>query len=164
MGYLPTRPIGPGIYQRPGPPWWFLGCHGGAGADTVHAAIPGGVNAGRYWPIPTPPHQARIVLVTRSHASGLRAAQAAAQQWVSGSLGGGVRLLGLAVVADAPGRLPRPLRDLLGLISGGLPRVWQLPWVEAWRLGDPPDPEQLPAAYARLAADLHQLVTGGNHA
>lgn len=130
----------------------------------MHAAIPGGVNAGRYWPIPDAPHRARIVLVTRTTAHGLSSAQAAAQQWVSGALGAGVQVLGLVAVADAPGRLPRPLRELLALVSGGLPRVWQMPWMEEWRLGDPPDPLHLPAAYARLAVDLHQRVPGRDHA
>lgn len=130
----------------------------------MHAAVQGGFNAGRYWPVPEPPGRVRVLLVARTHASGLRAAQAAARQWASGSLGGGVTLLGLIAVADAPGRLPRPLRDLLGLVSGGLPRVWEMPWMEAWRMGDPPNPKQLPAAYERLAADLQHIVTGGHHA
>lgn len=130
----------------------------------MNAAIPGGADAGRYWPVPEPPGRTRVVLIARTHASGLRAAQAAARQWASGALGGGVHLLGLVVVADAPGRLPRPLRDLLGLVSGGLPHVWEMPWVEAWRLGDPPVPSQLPTAYARLAADLQHILTGGQHA
>ena len=130
----------------------------------MHAAVPGGFNAGRYWPVPQPPGRVQVLLVARTHASGLRAAQAAARQWASGSFGAGVTLLGLIAVADAPGRLPRPLRDLLSLVSGGLPRVWEMPWVEAWRLGDPPNSSQLPAAYERLAADLQHIATGGHHA
>jgi hypothetical protein len=74
-----------------------------------------------------------------------------------------VQLLGLVAVADAPGRLPRPLRDLLRLVSGGVPRMWEMPWVESWRLGDPPTPSTLPPAYAQLAADLRHIVTGGRH-
>jgi hypothetical protein len=76
-----------------------------------------------------------VVLVARTHASGLRAAQAAARQWASGALPT-VRLLGLIAVADAPGKRPRALRELLELISGGVPQTWELPWVEALRLGD----------------------------
>lgn len=161
-GDLPARPLGPVAY--PGlPAWWFLGCHGGAGATTLSAAVPGGSDAWRYWPLPDPPATTNVVLVARSNASGLRAAQGAARQWASGALPT-VRLIGLAVIADAPGRRPRPLRELLELISGGVPRVWDLPWVEALRLGDPPDQIRLPAPFSALAADLHQLVPGGPHA
>src|SRR5690625_7783755 len=70
------------------------------------------------------------------HAHGLLATQTAATKWASGAVD--VDLLGLVLVADAPGRLSRPLRDLARLVSGGLPRVWNLPWIEAWRLGEPP--------------------------
>ncbi|WP_344272234.1 hypothetical protein [Actinomadura napierensis] len=105
-----------------------------------------------------------MVLVARSHAHGLRAAQAAAWQWSTSAELRPVQLLGLAVIADAPGRRPKPLKDLLTLISGGVPKVWDLPWVEALRLGDPPGQVQLPAQYAAMAADLHTIMTGGRHA
>jgi hypothetical protein len=160
-GYLPVRPVPPRTPgSRPWPPWCFVGCHGGAGATTVTLAVPGGADAGRYWPLPQHPDICRVVLVTRAHASGLRAAQMAARQWACGALPT-VQLLGLAVVADAPGRRPKPLRELLELVSGGVPRVWELPWVEALRLGDPPGQIPLPAAFSAMAADLHHLVTGG---
>jgi hypothetical protein len=156
----PARPLGTIRYRGTGPTWWFLGCHGGAGTTTLTAAVPGGMDAGRYWPVPDPPTFAYVVLVARGHAGGLQAAQAASRQWASGTLPT-VRLLGLAVVADAPGRRPKPLREFLQLISGGLPRVWDLPWVEALRLGDPPDQVPLPRPFPALAADLHHIVTGG---
>jgi hypothetical protein len=104
-----------------------------------------------------------VLLVARSHASGLSAAQAAARQWAAGVLPN-VRLLGLVVVADAPGKLPKPLKDLLRLISGGVPRTWELPWVEALRLGDPPDQVKLPSAYTRLTQDLNRIVSEDAHA
>ncbi|TDC40928.1 hypothetical protein E1281_37890 [Actinomadura sp. KC345] len=125
--------------------------------------IPNCRGAGRYWPTPDPPAQSRVLLVARSHAAGLVAAQAAARQWAAGVLPN-VRLLGLVVVADAPGKLPKPLRDLLRLISGGVPRTWELPWVEALRLGDPPDQAKLPSAYTRLAQDLDRIISEDTHA
>jgi hypothetical protein len=45
-----------------------------------------------------------------------------------------------------------------------VPKVWDLPWVEALRLGDPPGEISLPAQYAALAADLHSITTGGRNA
>lgn len=155
---LPIRRIG-ALRQR-GPAWWFVSCHGGAGASTLVAAVGAGRDAGRQWPVPEPPGIARVVLVARTHARGLRAAQASARQWATGAVPG-VQLLGLVAVADAPGRLPRPLRELLELIEGGLPRVWRLPWVEALRLGDPPAEAGLPISFARLAADLHEMTHSG---
>lgn len=163
-GHLPIRRMGPvGYNGGPGPGWWWLGCHGGSGTSTLTAAVSGGADAGRYWPVPDAPGTARVVLVTRTHAHGLRAAQAAARQWASGALPG-VRLLGLVAVADAPGRLPRPLRELLSLISGGVPHLWELPWVEPLRLGEPPQQVQLPSSFAALAASLNEIVTGGSRA
>lgn len=130
----------------------------------MHAAVPGGMDGGHWWPVCAPPTPVRVVLVTRSHAHGLRAAQTAAWQWTQSPHLRAVDLVGLAVIADAPGRRPKPLRDLLGLISGGVPKVWDLPWVEALRLGDPPGEISLPAQYAALAADLHSITTGGRNA
>ncbi|WUU98618.1 hypothetical protein OG417_51025 [Actinoallomurus sp. NBC_01490] len=104
-----------------------------------------------------------MLLVARSHASGLCAAQAAARQWAAGVLPN-VRLLGLVVVADAPGKRPKPLKDLVHLISGGVPQVWELPWVEALRLGDPPDQTKLPSAFARLANDINRIISEDAHA
>ncbi|GAA2399698.1 hypothetical protein GCM10010191_03510 [Actinomadura vinacea] len=159
----PTSPLGLAAYSGPGPALWFSSCHGGAGASTLTTLIPYGKSAGRYWPTPDPPGQARVLLVARSHASGLIAAQSAARQWAAGVLPT-VRLLGLVVIADAPGKLPKPLKDLLRLISGGVPQIWELPWVEALRLGDPPDQTKLPSAYQRLAQDLSRIISEDAHA
>jgi hypothetical protein len=159
----PTSSLGLAGYSGPGPALWISSCHGGAGASTVAALIPLGRSAGRYWPLPEPPGRAQVLLVARTHAAGLRAAQAAAGQWAAGVLPN-VRLLGLVAVADAPGKLPKPLKDLLRLISGGVPRVWELPWVEALRLGAPPDQVRLPSAYARLAQDLNRVIAEDAHA
>jgi len=133
-----------------------VGCHGGAGVSTLATALPGGRAAGQVWP--DSPAGARVVLVARTHAAGLQAAQRAAAHWASGTLPPGIDLVGLVAVADAPGRLPRPLRELLDLVGGGLPRVWPLPWIEALRLGEPPDHAVLPRAYRLLAADLARLA------
>ena len=159
----PTSSLGLAGYSGPGPALWISSCHGGSGASTMAALLPFCRSAGRYWPAPEPPGQARVVLVARTHAAGLGAAQAAAGQWAAGGLPN-VRLLGLVAVADAPGKLPKPLKDLLRLISGGVPRVWELPWVEALRLGDPPDQIRLPAAFARLAQDLNRIISEDAHA
>ena len=93
-------------------------------------------------------------------ADGSRAAQAAATQWAAG-LVPGVDVLGLVIVADAPGRLPRPLRDFAHLVGGGVPRTWNVPWIELWRLGEPPALSDAPREVRRLVDELHALVQSG---
>jgi hypothetical protein len=97
-----------------------------------------------------------VVLVARSSAYGIKAAQNAAQQWASGMVTG-IDLLGLVVVADAPGRRPKILQNLVRLVSGAVPRLWEIPWVEPWRLGEPPT-SHLPKECAPLARDLTRLT------
>ncbi|MGK5557665.1 DUF6668 family protein [Actinomadura kijaniata] len=142
--------------------WFVVGCHGGAGTTTLQQALlqalPGAIDGGRYWPLPGYGH-ANVVLAARAHASGLRAAQTAARQWADRQLPDSIRLHGLAVIADAPGRRPKPLRELLQLISGGVPQLWELPWVEDFRLGGTPAEVPLPAAYQAMITDL-QRITG----
>lgn len=134
-----------------GQSWWWLGVHGGAGVSSLEQAVPGGRDAGRAWPV-TQGGQS-VVLVARSTAHGLAAAQNAAQQWASRMVTG-IDLLGLVVVADAPGRRPRVLRDRVSLVSGAVPRLWEIPWVEPWRLGEP----HLPKECSLLARDLTRLT------
>jgi hypothetical protein len=166
-GHLSVRQIPPLQYEA-GPRWWWLGCHGGAGVSTLTAALPGSADAWRAWPTSSAPDIFRVVLVARTHAAGLQAARAAAQQWASGAVPR-IELVGLVLVADAPGRLPRVLRDIAQLVRGGVPRTWELPWVEALRQGGPPSRDRVPAAFTRLATDLQALTATpikgrGNHA
>ena len=74
-------------------------------------------------------------------------------------------LLGLVLIADAPGRLPHGLRRLAALIAGGVPAVWSVPWIEAWRLGEPPAPHNAPKVVRELLEDLRAMteaVASGN--
>jgi hypothetical protein len=97
-----------------------------------------------------------VLLVCRSNAAGLRTAQLAAIEYGSGALPGS--LAGLVVMADAPGRLPKALTDQLRLVAGAVPHLWQMPWVEGWRLTETPDPAALPPA-ARSVLDKIRLHT-----
>lgn len=115
---------------------YVVGAHGGAGESTVAALNPAWwAETGHGWPLVSTSPSPRVLLVARTSASGLRAAQAAATQWAAGAAPP-MTLLGLVLVADAPGRLPRALRELVRLVSGGVPRTWMLPWNEPWRLGE----------------------------
>ena len=134
---------------------WWLGTHGGAGESTLTGLAAETQAAHHAWPMPPPqasPH--RVVLVARTNYAGLLSAQRAATEWASGSLDEGVELLGLVLVADAPGRLPKPLRDYAQLLAGGVPRLWQLPWIDSWRLGPSLAGVTAPKTFLGLFTDL----------
>ncbi|MAY51032.1 MAG: hypothetical protein CMH38_14165 [Microbacterium sp.] len=143
---------------------WWLGVHGGAGESTLATLAAGSRPAQHGWPVAdTPGTPSRVALVARTSWSGLTAAQRAATEWASGVLGDSVQLVGLVLIPDAPGRLPKPLRDLQHVIAGGVPRVWTLPWVDAWRLG-PGDPSvPVPKEFRALLADLQLSPSGPAH-
>ncbi|MEJ5869377.1 DUF6668 family protein [Pseudokineococcus sp. 5B2Z-1] len=138
---------------------WWLGAHGGAGESTLTEYLAGSRAADHCWPTSadeaTP---SAVVLVCRSHARGLHAAQRALTDWASGAVPG-VRLLGLVVVADAPGKTPKPLRDLSRLVAGGAPRSWHLPWLEAARFAPADGTTAPPAAVRTLLRAVSRLST-----
>ncbi|MCY0905812.1 DUF6668 family protein [Arthrobacter sp. H14-L1] len=137
---------------------WITGAHGGAGESRIADLIQGARVSDHCWPVlqdggSTP----RVLLVCRADMRGLTAARNALTQWAAGAAPA-VELLGLAILADAPGKTPKPLRDFAAIIGGGAPRLWTLPWVQAWRHGDfttvPPGRE-----YQRFITDLTALAT-----
>lgn len=97
-------------------------------------------------PLPT------VILVARTSAHGLRSAQLAATEWACGDVA--VQLHGLVLIADAPGRLPKPLKDFAQVVAGGVPRVWRLPWVEQWRQGEPVSVQTTPKAITAFLDEL----------
>ncbi len=135
---------------------WWLGVTGGAGESTLASLARGSRSADHAWPIPENRGSlCRVVLVARTNYAGLAAAQRAAIEWASGVLGDAVRVDGLVLIPDMPGRMPKELRHLAQVVSGGLPHTWSLPWVDAWRFG-PLDPAaDLPKEFHALLADLH---------
>jgi hypothetical protein len=136
---------------------WWLGAHGGAGESTLEELFVGSRAADHSWPLSgSDLDPARVVLVARTHACGLGAAQSAIREWAAGDVE--VLLLGLVLMADAPGRLPHGLRQLVDLVGGGVPAVWSLPWIEAWRIGEPPAPHNAPKIVRRLLEDLQAMT------
>lgn len=136
---------------------WVAGAHGGSGESRIADLIGGGRATGHCWPVLQDGSRPRVLLVCRADIRGLTAAQSALTQWASGAAPA-VDLLGLTILADAPGKTPKPLRDFAAIVGGGAPRSWSLPWVEAWRHGDsataPPARE-----YQRFINDLAALAT-----
>ncbi|WP_320783100.1 DUF6668 family protein [Streptomyces sp. CRN 30] len=121
----------PGATGRAGRRSW-VGTHGGAGVTTL-AEVYGGHDCGRDWPGAGDP--ASVLLVARTHAAGLAAAVRALDAFRQGGAPPGLELCGVVLVADAPGRLPRPLAQRVKLIEASVD-VHRVPWVPAWRLGE----------------------------
>lgn len=139
------------------PQLWILGVHGGAGETSIAATRPDWAEAEHRIPVMEPERPGRVLLTCRTHIPGLLAAQAAATQWADGGLAG-LDLLGLVLIADAPGRPSRAIRDLAQVVAGGVPRCWRLPWCEAWRHGEHPPAVRLPRPVTRLLDDLDELT------
>ena len=134
--------------------WWLLGTHGGAGVTSLIRSGVAGCDAGRMWPATA----AAVVTAARRTAYGLEWARDAARQHASGGVPDGVVLAGLVVVADAPGRVPRRIARFLDLVAAAYPRVWEIPWVEEWRLAGHSEPLPLPPAARRLDKDMQAQV------
>lgn len=132
---------------------WVMGVHGGAGETSIAHLHADWVEAGHQWPTLRP---ARVLLVCRTHARGLEAMAAAIRQH-EGREVEGITLLGGVFIADAPGHPPKPLADLVHVLSGAFPRgrAWTVRWSEAWRMATAAAPAQTPADGAdRLLRDL----------
>ncbi|MGW6903837.1 DUF6668 family protein [Streptomyces sp. NPDC054940] len=125
----------------------WVGTHGGAGVTTL-ARVYGGHDCGRDWPGPADPPS--VLLVARTHATGLASALNALEVFRRGEAPHGLDLDAVVLVADAPGRLPRPLADRVRVIESVID-VYRVPWVPAWRLGElGGQPPREAAALARL--------------
>ncbi|MBW9211749.1 hypothetical protein KV100_19035 [Mumia sp. zg.B21] len=149
------------VYDQPqSAELWWLGVHGGASESSLAALVPGWPAASHGWPRPPRGAPANVVLTARSSMYGLRSARSAATQWAAGMVPH-VKVLGLVIVADAPGRLPRPLREFAQVISGGLPRTWTIPWIESWRVDEPLALSDAPREVRRLIDDLEALTHSG---
>ncbi|MDX3307593.1 DUF6668 family protein [Streptomyces sp. NPDC054884] len=110
----------------------WVATHGGAGSTTL-AAVYGGHDCGRGWPGAGAPPS--VLLVARTHATGLESALRALEAFRCGDVPQGLGLEAVVLVADAPGRLPRPLVQRVGVIESVID-VYRVPWVADWRLGD----------------------------
>ncbi|WP_400160540.1 DUF6668 family protein [Arthrobacter sp. BPSS-3] len=135
---------------------WVTGAHGGSSESRIADLLDGARATGHCWPVPQDGSTPKLLLVCRADMRGLTAARSALTQWAAGAAPA-VDLLGLAILADAPGKTPKALRDFAALVGGGAPRLWTLPWVEAWRHEDTPS---VPPAreYQRFTTDIAALL------
>ena len=137
----------------------LLAAHGGAGVTALlraGLATTGAADAMRCWPRDGP-----VLLVARTSTSGLEWARDAARQHASGTAGVATDLVGLVLIADAPGRLPGRVEALADLVCAAFTRIWQVPWLEEWRLAAATEALPVHPEVARLITDLRGLTTGG---
>lgn len=125
---------------------WFLGAHGGAGESTL-ARLFAGFGAARHaWPISPHPHdRTQVVLCARTSFWGMTAAMRVAGQWDAVGLRDRVEMpLGLVLIADRPGRLPKSLEAFAGHLESATDYTWRLRWVDAWAAGEVPSAANSP--------------------
>lgn len=161
-GHAATAPSAELAAPSPAQPRiWVIGVHGGAGESTIAELHPDFREAHHRWPAPAAPSP-RCILVARTNAAGLYNARAAAKDWGAGTEPH-ILLLGLVLIPDAPGRIPKDLAREITRSSGGVPRVWQLPWIEDWRHHAPGytqlDLTDLPRPVKKLLTDLDELTS-----
>ena len=86
---------------------------------------------------------ASVLLVGRTHATGLEAVTHTLDIFRRGDAPPGLDLDAVVLVADAPGRLPRPLAQHVKAIEAAID-VYRVPWMPSWRLNDltPPLPRE----------------------
>lgn len=130
----------------------WMNAHGGAGASTL-AQLFGGHDSGLAWPDVAAGRPGGVLLVARTHASGLQAVSRILNAARQNEIPPGVTLSAVVLVADAPGRLPRELGRRIKVI-GSVADVHRVPWVPSWRTGN------LSGPLPREVAALRRLVAG----
>lgn len=136
------------IWGKPGRPpvVWLLGAHGGAGTTTLAESWAPAAETD-VWPAED--EYPYVVIVCRSHRTGLDRAHELVLQ-ATGRFAGKCQLLGVAIVADAPGKTPKALRQRIDVMAKIAPHIWEIPYIPALRelrLEDLPEwnPEDGPA-------------------
>ncbi|MFK3978837.1 DUF6668 family protein [Micromonospora sp. NPDC050397] len=131
----------------------WVAAHGGCGASTLSSLL-GGVDLGCRWPDSDRAEPARVLLVARTHAHGLQAASRTLNAMREGRHPSGIALVGVVLVADAPGALPRSLVNRIRVMRS-IASVHRIPWVPQWRLGE--QPKRLPRQLETLEGRLREL-------
>ena len=170
---LPAQPAAPNGHHQPGLPsvpvdaskaaGWVVGASGGSG-ETLLAHLLTACTGERFlatdhsWPAAE--DRVPVVVCARTNMRSLSDAQHALAQWGTGRLHA-VRLVGMVLVADAPGKEPRPIQEFAQVLAGGVPRQWRLPWIPQWRLG-PPEPAAVPKPIQTILAAIRSAITNAD--
>ncbi|MEV0036457.1 DUF6668 family protein [Streptomyces sp. NPDC050804] len=134
-----SAPGGPGAATHPpaahshGLDVSWVAAHGGAGATSLARAL-GGADVGTRWPDPARDEPGRVLIVARTHASGIQAASTVLDALRTGSHPDGLDLVAVVLVADAPGRLPLELARKVRVLGSAV-TTHRIPWIPSWRVG-----------------------------
>ncbi|OZC83491.1 hypothetical protein CH282_15755 [Rhodococcus sp. 06-418-1B] len=158
------------VHGRP-PVMWLLAAHGRSGAGTLARIWAPAGDARRGWPAAD--RHRYVAVVSRTDRDGLDAAHDLLLQSAAG-LTGGCTLLGLVLVPDAPGPLPKTLRRRADVVASAAPAVWRIPYVEDLRTHrqnelavwtptepDPPPPGRMRAPAQSTSAPHHEIAAIG---
>lgn len=110
----------------------WVSAHGGAGATSLARASGTGADLTGEWPAPDLGWPTVVALVCRSNAAGLQAAGRLLREAASGQLPD-LEVAALVVVADAPTKPSKQIRQRIHELSGAAPRLVRVPWIAAWR-------------------------------
>lgn len=135
----------------------LVGLHGGAGVSTLAGLIGKGVvDAGTEVPVVNPyvPGRPRVLLVARSHARGLHAAEEVTTAWSHRELPD-LDVVGLVLVDDGP-KLSAATRQTVARLLRMTPHGWHIPWVEAWRTS--PTPSASGVRLPRIVRSIRRAV------
>lgn len=150
------------VLEVPARSAWVVGVSGGCG-ETLLAGLLSGVATEQGHVVATDHlwpdggnQNTPVLLCARTTMASLEAAQETAALWARGYAPPG-HLVGLVLMSAAPGREPSPIHDFARILAGGVPQLWRVPWVPAWRLG-PPDRQFLPRPVAAVLSDIGAAV------
>lgn len=115
---------------------WVVGAHGGSGESVIAALNPYWMAAEHCFPT-----MGDILICCRTSAYGLECGRMALQQYLAGLAGCG-RLIGLAIVADMPGKIPKELKQLGELARSLAPTTVEFPFDKTLRLEPYPPTNQ----------------------
>lgn len=150
---------------------FLVGCHGGAGVDTLAALIEGLTAHDQSWPAPEDRGtSADVLLVARDSRHGLDRALIALRQWKTAGAPENVHLLGIVLVAASSSKRTAARADVRikrMLVAGLAPAVWHIDWheellstsLDAVAQCRPAETQEVPARSGRRVKSLMQGTT-----
>ena len=125
---IATEPLHQG--EEFSPLVWLVGAHGGAGTTSLAHAIAAFGDAGQQWPAED--EFPWTVIVARTTREGLEAAHDTALQAQAGKCGD-CKVLGVILVADAPGKMPKAIEQRMTVLERVVPTIWTVDYHSSWR-------------------------------
>ncbi|WP_109527681.1 MULTISPECIES: hypothetical protein [Nocardia] len=104
-----------------------MGAHGGAGTSTLARWWAPAADTGSAWPASTATTQ-RVIVAARMCIPGLAAAAERLREWHAGLAPDGVTVIGLALTAARPGKVPVAVRRYRSVIAELVDVVYEIGW------------------------------------